>query len=429
LGANPDYEVFRYQSGKEALSNLYRQPHIITLDYSMPDLSGAEVLKKIKAQYPGIEVVIISGQEDVSTAVELLKAGAFDYLVKDEDTPARLWNSVLHLREKLKLQTEVEQLREQVGQKYEYANSIKGNSPAIKRIFNLVEMACQTNITVSITGETGSGKELVARAIHSGSERRKKPFVAINMAAIPKELLESELFGYEKGAFTGANNRRIGKFEEAQKGTLFLDEISDLDQGMQTKLLRVLQERELNRVGGNETIKLDIRIIVATHRNLAEEVKQGRFREDLYFRLYGLPIEIPPLRERGTDILMLAKYFADDFCKENKIKSKTFSEEAKDKLMKYAYPGNIRELKAVIDLAVVLSDESVIEANDISFISNSKAGVPLIQEGLTLKDYERMIISQYLGKYDENVLLVADKLQISKSKIYAMIKEGELIVS
>jgi DNA-binding NtrC family response regulator len=354
--------------------------------------------------------------------------GAFDYIVKDEETTTRLWNTIINIKEKLKLRNEVEQLREQVGQKYSLSNSIKGNSLAIKKIYTLVEKASQTNITVSISGETGTGKELVARAIHSESERKKKPFVAINMAAIPRDLIESELFGYEKGAFTGANQRRIGKFEEANKGTLFLDEIAEIDLTLQTKLLRVLQEREISRLGGNDVIKIDVRILIATHKDLADEVKKGRFREDLYFRIFGLPIEIPPLRDRGTDIILLAKYFTDEFCKDNKLKVKQLTEDAKQKLMSYNFPGNVRELKAVMDLASVFSSNDTIQAEDVTFISQRKDSVLDINSEMTLKEYEKNIITRYLNKYSQNIVLVAEKLDISKSKIYAMIKEGTISI-
>ena len=229
----------------------------------------------------------------------------------------------------------------------------------------MVEKAASTNITVSITGETGSGKEVIAKAIHYNSDRSKNPFVAVNVAAIPKDLMESELFGHEKGAFTSANTRRIGKFEEADKGTLFLDEIAELDINLQTKLLRALQEREIVRVGGNQVIPINVRIIVATNKNLMQEVHEKNFREDLYYRLLGLPIEIAPLRERDNDILILAKYFIDGFCRDNKINKKTLTEEAQQKLMGYNFPGNVRELKSIIDLAIVMSDGENIEAQHI----------------------------------------------------------------
>ena len=278
---------------------------------------------------------------------------------------------------------------------------------------------------MSITGETGTGKEVVAKAIHYNSSRKKKPFVAVNMGAIPKELIESELFGHEKGAFTGAVARREGKFEEANTGTIFLDEIAELDLSVQSKLLRVLQERELVRVGGTEMVKLDFRLIIATHKNLAEEVKKGNFREDLYYRIIGLLIELPPLRERGKDILILAKYFADEFANENKMKPVLIAQDAKDKLMKYSFPGNIRELKSIIELAVVMCNDNEITAGDINY-TTIKEEENFMAEERTLRQYTHKIIKYYLKKYEDDVITIAQKLDIGKSTIYKMIQKGEL---
>lgn len=425
LSLNPDYEVHRFDNTQTFFQNLHENPDVITLDYSLPDITGDEVLKKIKETHPDIQVIVISGQEDIATAINLLKNGAFDYIVKDDDTKDRIWNSLLHLKEINGLRKEVEILKEQVAKKYDFSRYIIGNSEEIQQVMKLIEKATKTNITVSITGETGSGKEVVAKAIHYHSDKAKKPFVAVNVAAIPKELLESELFGHEKGAFTGAHTRRIGKFEEANGGTLFLDEIGELDINLQAKLLRVLQEKELTRVGGNEVISINPRIIVATHRNLLEEIKQKTFREDLYYRLIGLPIEVPPLRNRGNDILVLAKYFIDNFCKENGIGKKTISPEAQQKLLKYPFPGNVRELKSVIELSVVMADEDVILPENISL--NSSASLSdLLSNEKTLKEYENQILQHFLDKYKGDVLLVAKKLDIGKSTIYRMIQAGEL---
>jgi len=351
----------------------------------------------------------------------------YDYLLKDDNTKDLLWNTIIQSRETQKLRKEVEVLREELVQKYEFESVIKGQSPALKRVFALMEKAAKTVINVSVTGETGTGKELVAKAIHFNGDRRKKPFVAVNMAAIPSELVESELFGHEKGAFTGALTRKIGKFEEAQGGTLFLDEVSEMDLSTQTKLLRVLQERELVRVGGNEVVKLDVRIISATHRDMAAEVQAGRFREDLYYRILGLPIELPPLRERGQDILLLAKHFADEGAKVNKLGSIVISPEAKEKLLRYAFPGNIRELKAVIELAVVMSSDGEMKADDLTFSSARSEG-SFANEEKTLRQYECDIIKYFLKKYDNDVLMVAKKLDVGKSTIYKMIQNKEIIV-
>jgi len=295
----------------------------------------------------------------------------------------------------------------------------------LNNIFRLMEKATKTNINVSVTGETGTGKEVVAKGIHYNSDRKKKPFVAVNMAAIPKELIESELFGHEKGAFTGALARKEGKFEEANGGTIFLDEIAEMDLSMQSKILRVLQEREIVRVGGNEKVKLEVRLIIATHKNLSDEVKKGNFREDLYYRIIGLPIELPPLRERGNDVLILARHFADEFAKENKFNPVTISQDAKEKLMRYNYPGNIRELKAIIDLAVVMCDGKEITADDISY-NSGRGDEAFTAEEKTLRQYTCDIIKYYLKKYDEDVLAVASKLDIGKSTIYKMIQTKEI---
>src|SRR6195952_1535255 len=425
LSLNPEYEVKRFDSTKDFFSRLHENPDVVTLDYSMPDSDGRAVLKRIKDYIRNIQVVRISGQEDVGTAVNLLKNGAFDYIVKDDDTKDRLWNAILHLRELAGLKQEVEDLRTEVGHKYDFSQMILGKSDAIKKIYALMEKACKTNITVSVTGETGTGKEVVSKAIHYNSDRHKMPFVAVNVAAIPRELIESELFGHEKGAFTGAVTRRIGKFEEADKGTLFLDEIGELDINLQAKLLRVLQEKEITRVGGNSVTPINARIIVATHKNMLEEVKLKHFREDLYYRLIGLPIELPPLRERGNDILMLAKHFCDQFCKDNKLPKKIFSAEAQQKLLHYPFPGNVRELKSMMELAVVMADEENILPEHITLNSSTSIN-DLLNRETTLKEFESQIIQHYLDKYNKDVLLVARKLDIGKSTIYRMIQNGEL---
>ena len=425
LSLNPDNEVIKYETGAACLKNLHQNPSLISLDYSLPDMSGFEVIKKVKEYNSDIPVVVVSGQEDVATAVRLLKDGAYDYFVKDEDTKERLWNTIKNIKERNELKEEINVLKEEIGKKYEFKNIIKGNSPAIQQIFGLIEKATQTNITVSIYGETGTGKELVAKAIHYNSPRVKYTFVPINVTAIPSELIESELFGHEKGAFTGANSRKIGKFEVANKGTIFLDEIGEMDLNMQAKLLRVIQEKELYRVGGTKPVKFDARVIVATNRNLAKEVEKGNFREDLYYRLLGLPIEIPPLRYRGNDILILAKFFVDDFCKENKMPKLSISQTAQEKLLKYPFPGNVRELKAVMELSCVLTNTGSIEEEHVTFNSTNAKSDFLLEED-TLQGYVRKIVKYYLQKYNNNVMVVAKKLDIGKSTIYRMLKNNEI---
>lgn len=425
LSLNPDYQVQLFSTAKECLNNLYQNPNIICVDFGLPDMKGDVLLKKIIEVNKNITVIVISGQEDISIAVNFLKGGAKDYIIKDENVKETLWNSILKLRETIELKEEIEVLKEQLEQKYSFEKSIIGQSDHIKKIFTLIEKAVKSNINISITGETGTGKEVVARAIHYNSEKSRKPFVAVNMAAIPFDLIESELFGHEKGAFTGAQNKRIGKFEEANGGTIFLDEIAELDLNLQSKILRVLQEKEIVRLGGNETIKINARLITATHKNLHEEVKKGKFREDLFYRIIGLPIELPPLRNRGNDILVLAKHFTMLFSKENKHKKYNFSNEAKDKLLKYNFPGNVRELKSIVELACVLSSNFEIQPDDIRF-NESQPNEMFINENKTLREYSNDIISYYLKKHNQDVVEVAKMLDIGKSTIYSLIQKKEI---
>lgn len=427
---NPDHEVHVFENGQDCIDNLHLKPTIVSIDYSLPDMNGEELLTKIHNFDKNIRVIVLSGQQDVATAINLLKLGASDYLTKDSETQDRLLNSVNLLKENTSLIKEISYLKEELTEKYQFGNFLLGNSDPMKGVFNLLERAVENEITISITGETGTGKEVVAKSIHYNSSRKKGQFVAVNMSAIPKDLLESELFGYEKGAFTGAVARKQGKFELAHKGTLFLDEIGEMDFSIQAKLLRAIQEREITRIGGTESIKFDTRIIVATHKNLAEEVRKGNFREDLYYRILGLPIELPPLRERGNDVLILAQYFLDKFKEANpKRKNLQLSLDAKDKLLNYTYPGNVRELKSVIELAAVLTSGKSIDGSTIQFRSPQRS-MHLMDGELTMKEYVSKIVYHYLKRY-RNVVLVAKKLDVGKSTIYKMLKEdkelGELV--
>lgn len=425
LSLNPDYRTIRCQTGQECLSKIQLRPDLVVLDFSLPDTTGDKLFTKIRAIDPTLPVVIISSQEDITVAINLLKMGVTDYLVKDEHTKDLLWNCVIRIRENQSLKQEVEQLREELGQKFSFEKTLIGQDASLKSVFAMMEKAIKVNINVSITGETGTGKEVVAKAIHYNSDRKKKNFVAVNMAAIPKDLVESELFGHEKGAFTGALSRKAGKFEEANGGTIFLDEIAEMDLGLQTRLLRVLQEREVVRVGGNEKVKLDVRLLVATHKNLADEVKKGAFREDLYFRIMGLPILLPPLRERGNDVLILARHFLDAFTKENRMDTVQLAKGAKEKLLRYGFPGNVRELKAVIELAAVMCENSEILAEDLIFSSIRESELE-INAHKTLREHTCDVIRYYLKKHDNDVIATAKTLDIGKSTIYKMLQTGEL---
>jgi DNA-binding NtrC family response regulator len=428
LSLNPDYEVTCFASGKECLKNLHLNPQLITVDYSMDDMTGDELLEKIRNWNTQIPVVVISGQEEISVALELLKKGAYDYLIKDDNTKDLLWNSVIRAREIQALRDEVNHLQEQLGEKFTFEKTIIGQSAAIKKTFKMMEKACKSNINVSVTGETGTGKEVVAKAIHFNSDRSKKPFIAVNMAAIPAELIESELFGHEKGAFTGAIARKKGKFEEAQGGTVFLDEIAELDLNLQSKILRVIQEREITRVGGSELVKLNVRVIVATHKDLQKEVQDKNFREDLFYRVMGLPIELPPLRERGNDVLILANHFISAYAKENKQPKAKMTKEAKEKLLKYNFPGNVRELKAMIDLAAVLCDENTITDNDINY-TYIKSGQVFLAEEKSLREYTCDIVKYFLTKYNNDVVNVSKRLNVGKSTLYKMISDKEITLN
>ena len=422
LSRNPDFNVKGFTTGKELLENLSDQPDVVTIDYRLPDTTGDELLAKIKAFNPTIEVIVISEQDEIEIAVELLKMGAADYIVKSKDIQDRLLKIVNNVRNTSKLKKEIVSLKKEVKGKYSFEKTMIGKSKAMQQVFEFMSKAVQTNINVTITGETGTGKEVVAKAIHYNSYCADKPFVAINMAAIPADLLESELFGHEKGAFTGAHARRIGKFEEAGEGTLFLDEIGEMDIAFQAKLLRALQEREIVRVGSNTPVKIKCRIIVATHRTLQNEVKAGNFREDLYYRLIGLPIHLPPLKERNKDVLILAKHFIDAFCKDNGMAEKGIAEDAQKKLLSYQWPGNIREVKSVVELAVVMSSSDHITAQDLSL--NSEDALPnVLTEELSLREYNRRIVNLYMDKYNNDTKLVADKLDIGQTTVYRLLKE------
>ena len=418
------YQVKMFHNGRDFLANLDENPDVVTLDYTLPDMSGFDVLTKIQKRKPETNVIVISAQENITTAIDLMKNGAYDYIMKAPDTREKLSNIIKNIYRSDQLKTENILLKDAVKEKFNFRNLIKGNSREIEYVFELMDKATQTQISVSISGATGTGKELVAKGIHYNSKRSNKPFVAVNVSAIPEGLIESELFGHEKGAFTGADSRKIGKFELANGGTLFLDEIADLDVNLQAKLLRVIQERELVRLGGNENIPLDVRIITATHKNLTNLVTEGKFRKDLYYRLLGLPIELPPLRDRGNDVILLAKHFVNEFCRENEMESKDISEEARKLLLSYHFPGNIRELKAVMELACVMTNKDVIRPNHLN-LNIDESVQNLLASEKTLEEYNHEIIKHFLNKYSHNVRLVATKLGIGKSTIYRLLQSKE----
>lgn len=411
-----------FSSGKELIPRLKEHPDLITLDFNLPDIKGDELLKQIQSVSPNTEAVIVSGQENIQIALEFIKKGAFDYLIKDEDIKNRMVSMIQQVQRQIQMKSRITELESLVSMSNSSKRKIISADKSMDRVHELIEKASQSIINISIYGESGTGKELVAKAIHEDSTNKKSPFVAVNLSAIPESLMESELFGHKKGSFTGAIADRKGKFEEAGSGTIFLDEIGEISPNIQVKLLRVLQEREITPIGGNGTVKINCRIITATNKDLKEEVLKGNFREDLYYRLIGMPIHIPPLRERGKDSLLLANSFIREFCALNKLDKLKLTEEAANKILRYNYPGNVRELRSVVELATIMASNGEISAEDIVFqpIAPMKN---LVNTNMTLKEINEQIIDDLLSKNNNNVRKVAKILDIGKSTIYRMLKE------
>lgn len=362
------YDVHLFSEAQETLDQLHQNPDLVVMDHHLPGMSGLKAVEQIKRYNEEIACVMLSGQETAEVVVQAYKAGVKDYILKNQTAIHDLLNSVQNLTHNVELRKEVEELRERIIDRERYSN-IVGESPAVLKVLRLMQKVEKTNMLVLITGESGTGKEVVASAIHYNSPRKRQPYVAVNMAAIPEDLVQSELFGHEKGSFTGADSRRLGKFEEAHKGTIFLDEIGEMDVQMQAQLLRVLQESKITRVGSNKEIPLDVRVLAATNRNLAQMVEEGKFRADLYYRLQGFLLHLPPLRERGNDIILLAKFFLNDFLKKNGLGRKTFSKSVIERMMSYHWPGNVRELKSLVERAAIIADTDQIEEEDLIFSS------------------------------------------------------------
>jgi DNA-binding NtrC family response regulator len=355
----PTYDVITAADAQEGLDLFRREsPNLVLLDVIMPGTDGLTVLQAMRAEDRSIPVIMLTGTKSVKTAVDAMKLGASDYLSKPFDVE-ELRIVVARTLESHDLEREVRYLRAQVVNRYAFHNLI-GKSPAMQEVYAKIEQVADSRTTVLITGESGTGKELVARALHYNSSRRDRPFIALNCAALPETLIESELFGHEKGSFTDATARRVGQFELANSGSLFLDEIGDLSPVTQAKLLRVLQEREFTRIGGIQPIKVDVRIIAATNKNLDDLVRRGTFREDLYYRINVISLYLPPLRERGEDIPLLAKHFLDKRLEEEKRPRQEFSKEAIELLSRYPWPGNVRELENVVEQALLWSQGATI---------------------------------------------------------------------
>lgn len=437
LSMDPDHRVVVFASGREVLQSGLPPPEVMILDYSMPEMNGDEVLRRFRQDHPTVPVVLLSGQEDINVAVRLLKEGAYDYIVKDRNARERLLNALQHIKrerrlaaevaeshsERAQLAEEVARLRQEAGKQHvDLSDTLLGESPAMQAVQARIQKSLTTTLSVLLQGETGTGKEVAARLIHYHSSRASGPFVPVNMASIPRELAESELFGHEKGAFTGAVSTRRGRFEQANGGTLFLDEIGELELTLQAKLLRVLQEREVVRVGGERPLALDVRIVAATHKDLRAEVVAGRFREDLYYRLVGLTIELPPLRERGQDVLLLARHFLTQFCTEHQLPPCELTPEARRRLLAHPFPGNVRELRVVVERAAALADQPQLDADDLE-LDLLTTPQDFFTPERTLEAYTVDIVAYYLQKYDQDVLRVAQILGIGKSTLYRLLQQ------
>ncbi len=426
------YDVEETGLGKEGIT-LFREKSfdVVITDLRLPDLDGLEVLKACKRYSPETMVVLITAHGSVDTAVEAMKFGAYDYVTK----PFPMDELLLMLKRLIRLkdlEEENQLLKEQVEGRYNFSGLI-AKSENMAAIIEKIKIVSQTDSTVLIMGENGTGKEVVADAIHYNSLRKNEPFIKISCAALPETLLEAELFGYEKGAFTGAVKQKKGRFELADKGTLFLDEIGEMSQAIQVKLLRVLQEKTFDRLGGTETLCADVRIICATQRDLRKEVKNGNFREDLFYRLNVVPITLPPLRERRGDIMLLANHFLKYFAEQHKKPIKGFAIEAMEKLLKYPFPGNVRELENAVERAVVMGKGEEIQPWDLPEEINADAFKVMNEmesyENLSkaIKDFERQYITKVLEETKGNKSLAAKLLGVSRKTLWEKCKVLEIL--
>jgi len=426
------YEILTAESGEEALKIVEEEfPYLVLLDIWLPGMDGIEVLKAIKSDYPQTRVIVMSGHGTIETAVKATKLGAFDFIEK----PLSLEKVIIvvnHVFELIRLEEENKQLKQKVTHDYE----LTGVSEPILELKEMINIVAPTNAWILIMGENGTGKELVARSIHRQSKRSGKPFVEVNCAAIPEDLIESELFGHEKGAFTGATEKRRGKFDLAHEGTIFLDEVADMSLKAQAKILRILQEKKFERVGGNALISTDVRVLAATNKDLEKEMEAGRFRQDLYYRLNVIPLRILPLRERKEDIPCLVNRFLQEFALKEKEAEKIIEEEALAILMDHNWPGNVRELKNIIERLVIMVPNHAITAKDIPLLIKEYQGSDtddlsddmdtMDSFRIAKMDFERRYIIKKLQEYDGNITKTAEAIGLERSNLHRKIKKYSL---
>jgi two-component system nitrogen regulation response regulator NtrX len=427
------YQVLVTGSGEEALRVVAEEmPQLVLLDIWLPGMDGLETLKAIRAAHPNMLIIMMSGHGTIETAVKATKLGAFDFIEKplSLDKVMILVNNALNL---VRLEEENILLKQKVSHQYE----LTGTSPVITELKEMIGIVAPTNAWILIMGENGTGKELVARSIHHLSRRSHKPIVEVNCAAIPEELIESELFGHEKGAFTGATEKKRGKFDLAHEGTIFLDEVADMSLKAQAKILRILQEKKFERVGGNKLIDMDVRVLAATNKDLEKEMEAGRFRQDLYYRLHVIPLRVPPLRDRKEDIVHLTERFLQDFAAKEGQQPKTLTDGALEKLMAHDWPGNVRELKNIIERLIILTPSNEIRVEDIPELSIKTEPEESLQEvptaaGDSLRDarldFERQFILKKLEEYDGNISKTAEAIGLERSNLHKKLKSLKVAV-
>ena len=430
------YTVVSFENGLDMLNELSQNPRLVLLDIMLPDSNGVELISKIKEYNQNIPIIMLSAQGSIEVALESIRRGAFDYFPKPIDSN-RLEPAIKNAISNYELHMRVEELEENIQHEYSFENIIS-NDPRMHAVFKLVSKVLNNDITILITGESGVGKELVANAIHFNGRRKEKPFIIVNCASIPRELLESELFGHEKGSFTGAHQRKLGKFEVADGGTIFLDEIGEMEMSLLAKILRVIQQKEFERVGGNETLKVDVRILSATNRDLKEMVGKNEFREDLYYRLSSFPILVPSLRSRRGDIVVLVNHFVEKLNTKIGTNIKGVTKKALKYFYDYNWPGNIRELENAIERCIILTDSNEIDIDVLpETIVSQDSAQQIDKDGAMFTEHSPIIpfeklkeeaIKHALERTDGNIVEAAKKLNIGRATMYRLMKKCNLDV-